>query len=71
MRSTAASTDAWMASNRAGSWSVVVVCRRTRIAQLVIDLDPELAAVALGIDGNGLVRYRVNVEHDHLTKTSR
>ncbi len=32
-------------------------CRQTRLTELVNDLDPKLAAVALGINNNGLVRY--------------
>jgi len=32
-------------------------CRQTRLTELVNDLDPKLAAVALGMNNNGLVRY--------------
>jgi len=48
------------------------ICRQTRIAQLVIDLDPKLVAVALGMNAGGLVRYCTdNVDQDRLTRTSR
>lgn len=46
-------------------------CRHTRIAQLVTDLDPKLAAAALGMRDSGLVRYLAdNVDHDRLTRTA-
>lgn len=42
-------------------------CRQTRIAQLVTDLDPKLAATALGMQDSGLVRYLAdNVDRDRL-----
>ncbi|MEP6563423.1 MAG: integrase, partial [Nakamurella sp.] len=48
------------------------ICRQTRIAQLVIDLDPKLVAVALGMNPGGLVRYCTdNVDHDRLSTTRR
>ncbi|HEX2289071.1 MAG TPA: hypothetical protein VHH53_02490 [Pseudonocardiaceae bacterium] len=45
-------------------------CRQTRIAQLVTDLDPKLAATALGMQDSGLVRYLAdNVDHDRLQRS--
>ena len=45
-------------------------CRQTRIAQLVTDLDPKLAATALGMQDSGLVRYLAdNVDSDRLERT--
>ena len=45
-------------------------CRRTRIAQLVNDLDPKLTAAALGMHDTGLVRYLAdNVDRDRLQRT--
>jgi hypothetical protein len=45
-------------------------CRQTRIAQLVTDLDPKLAAAALGMQDSGLVRYLAdNVDHDRLQRS--
>ncbi|MBA2560177.1 MAG: integrase, partial [Propionibacteriales bacterium] len=42
-------------------------CRQTRLTELVNDLDPKLAAVALGMNDNGLVRYAAdNVARDRL-----
>ena len=46
------------------------LCRQTRIAQLVTDLDPKLAATALGMRDSGLVRYLAgNVDSDCLERT--
>ena len=46
-------------------------CRKTRIAQLVNDLDPKLTAAALGMQDSGLVRYLAdNVDHDRLQRTA-
>jgi hypothetical protein len=46
------------------------LCRQTRISQLVTDLDPKLAATALGMHGTGLIRYLAdNVDHDRLDRT--
>ena len=46
------------------------LCRETRIAQLVTDLDPKLAATALGMQDSGLVRYLAdNVDSDRLERT--
>jgi hypothetical protein len=46
------------------------LCRQTRIAQLVTDLDPKLAATALGMQDSGLVRYLAgNVDSDRLERT--
>jgi len=46
------------------------LCRQTRIAQLVTDLDPKLAATALGMQDAGLVRYLAgNVDSDRLERT--
>ncbi len=46
------------------------LCRQTRIAQLVTDLDPKLAATALGMRDSGLVRYLAgNVDSDRLERT--
>jgi site-specific recombinase XerC len=48
------------------------LCRQTRIAQLVTDLDPKLAATALGMQDSGLVRYLAdNVDRDRLERTPR
>lgn len=45
-------------------------CRQTRIAQLVTDLDPKLAAAALGMQDSGLVRYLAdNIDHDRLQRS--
>jgi hypothetical protein len=47
-------------------------CRHTRLAQLVTDLDPKLAATALGMHDSGLVRYLAdNVDHDRLQRSIR
>src|SRR5216683_3103992 len=47
------------------------MCRQTRIAQLVTDLDPKLAATALGMQDAGLVRYLAgNVDRDRLGRTA-
>jgi hypothetical protein len=47
-------------------------CRQTRIAQLVTDLDPKLAATALGMQDSGLLRYLAdNVDRDRLARTAR
>ncbi len=47
-------------------------CRQTRLAHLVIDLDPKLTAAALGMNGGGLVRYLDdNIAHDRLQSTTR
>jgi len=47
-------------------------CRQTRLAQLVIDLDPKLTAAALGMNGGGLVRYMDdNIAHDRLQSATR
>jgi hypothetical protein len=47
-------------------------CRQTRLAQLVTDLDPKLAATALGMHDSGLVRYLAdNVDHDRLQRSFR
>ena len=44
-------------------------CRQTRLTELVNDLDPKLAAVALGMNNNGLVRYAAdNVARDRLQR---
>jgi hypothetical protein len=46
------------------------LCRLTRISQLVTDLDPKLAATALGMRDSGLVRYLAgNVDSDRLERT--
>jgi len=46
------------------------LCRQTRISQLVTDLDPKLAAAALGMQDSGLVRYLAgNVDSDRLAHT--
>ena len=46
------------------------LCRQTWIAQLVTDLDPKLAATALGMQDSGLVRYLAgNVDSDRLERT--
>jgi integrase len=46
------------------------LCRQTRISQLVTDLDPKLAATALGMQGTGLIRYLAdNVDRDRLERT--
>jgi hypothetical protein len=46
------------------------LCRQTRISQLVTDLDPKLAAAALGMQGTGLIRYLAdNVDRDRLERT--
>jgi hypothetical protein len=46
------------------------LCRQTRISQLVTDLDPKLAATALGMQGTGLIRYLAdNVDRDRLQRT--
>jgi len=48
------------------------VCRQTRLARLVIDLDPKLTASALGMNGGGLVRYMDdNITHDRLESATR
>jgi hypothetical protein len=47
-------------------------CRQTRLAHLVIDLDPKLTAAALGMNGGGLVRYLDdNIAHDRLQSATR
>jgi hypothetical protein len=54
----------------AASGTTPSACRQTRIAQLVIDLDPKLTAVALGMHDTGLVRYLAdNVDRDRLDRT--
>ena len=54
------------------SHTTPAVCRQTRIANLVGDLDPKLTAAALGMNGGGLVRYLDdNIAHDRLTPTAR
>jgi hypothetical protein len=46
-------------------------CRHSRIAQLVTDLDPKLAAAALGMQDSGLVRYLAdNVDQDRIQRTT-
>ena len=46
------------------------LCRQTRVSQLVTDLDPKLAATALGMQDSGLVRYLAgNVDNDRLERT--
>ncbi len=46
------------------------ICRQTRIARLVTDLDPKLAATALGMQDSGLVRYLAdNIDHDRLERS--
>jgi hypothetical protein len=46
------------------------ICRQTRLTQLVTDLDPKLAASALGMNDGGLVRYLAdNVSHDRLQRS--
>ncbi|MGO9079996.1 MAG: hypothetical protein ACLQDY_13275 [Streptosporangiaceae bacterium] len=46
------------------------LCRQTRVSQLVTDLDPKLAATALGMCDAGLVRYLAgNVDSDRLERT--
>jgi len=46
------------------------LCRQTRISQLVTDLDPKLAAAALGMQDSGLVRYLAgNIDRDRLERT--
>ncbi|MDQ2873834.1 MAG: integrase [Actinomycetota bacterium] len=46
------------------------LCRQTRISQLVTDLDPKLAATALGMQGTGLIRYLAdNIDRDRLDRT--
>jgi hypothetical protein len=46
------------------------ICRQTRIAQLVTDLDPKLAATAWGMQDSGLVRYLAdNIDHDRLERS--
>src|SRR6266496_15780 len=48
------------------------LCRQTRIAQLVTDLDPKLAATVPGMQDSGLVRYLAgNVDRDRLERTAR
>jgi hypothetical protein len=47
-------------------------CRQSRIAQLVTDLDPKLAAITLGMHDSGMVRYLAdNVDRDRLQRTIR
>lgn len=46
------------------------ICRQTRLTQLVTDLDPKLAASALGMNDGGLVRYLAdNVTQDRLHRS--
>ncbi len=46
------------------------LCRQTRVSQLVTDLDPKLAATALGMRDAGLIRYLAgNVDSDRLERT--
>jgi ribosomal protein L37E len=46
------------------------LCRQTRVSQLVTDLDPKLAAAALGMQDSGLVRYLTgNIDRDRLERT--
>ena len=43
------------------------LCRQTRVSQLVTDLNPKLAATALGMQDAGLIRYLAgNVDSDRL-----
>jgi hypothetical protein len=45
-------------------------CRQTRLTQLVTDLDPKLAASALGMNDGGLARYLAdNVSRDRLQRS--
>lgn len=54
----------------AKSGTAPAVCRQTRLAQLVTDLDPKLTAAALGMHDSGLVRYLAdNVDRDRLEQT--
>ncbi len=54
--------------SRAGT--TPALCRQTRVSQLVTDLDPKLAATALGMCDAGLVRYLAgNVDSDRLERT--
>lgn len=55
----------------APSGTSAAVCRQTRLAQLVTDLDPKLTATVLGMDDSGLVRYLAdNVDRDRLQPTT-
>jgi hypothetical protein len=46
------------------------LCRQTRISQLVTDLDPKLAAAALGMQDSGLIRYLTDsIDSDRLERT--
>jgi site-specific recombinase XerD len=46
------------------------ICRQTRLTQLVTDLDPKLAASALGMNDGGLVRYLAdNASRDRLQRS--
>ena len=52
------------------SGATPALCRQTRISQLVTDLDPKLAATALGMQDSGLVRYLAdNIDRDRLERT--
>jgi hypothetical protein len=60
----------YLARTIAHAGTTVASCRQTRISQLVTDLDPKLAAAALGMHDTGLVRYLAdNVDNDRLHRT--
>jgi hypothetical protein len=66
----AAADGSYLTRRLAPAGTTPAICRQTRIAQLVNDLDPKLTAAALGMHDTGLVRYLGdNVDRDRLERT--
>lgn len=67
---TTAADSSYLTRALAPAATTPAICRQTRLTQLVTDLDPKLAASALGMNGGGLVRYLAdNVAHDRLHRS--
>jgi hypothetical protein len=67
---TTAANSSYLSRALAPTGTTPAVCRQTRLTQLVTDLDPKLAATALGMNGGGLVRYLAdNVARDRLHRS--
>jgi hypothetical protein len=67
---TTAADSSYLTRALAPAATTPAICRQTRLTQLVTDLDPKLAASALGMNDSGLVRYLAdNVARDRLQRT--
>jgi hypothetical protein len=66
-----AADSSYLTRTLAPAGTTPAICRQTRLTQLVTDLDPKLAAAALGMNNGGLVRYLAdNVAQDRLHRSA-